>query len=139
MAMSREERRLRNKARRASLPEEERRRIYREQSARYRAEKPEIVKAANKRWKDKNPGSVKAEHVWRRYGLSMPEYEELISKPCALCGDPSRCVDHCHETGRVRAGLCYRCNMGLGYFGDDPERLRAAADYLASFTLSDVA
>ncbi len=39
-------------------------------------------------------------------------------------------VDHNHETGVVRGLLCCDCNLSIGKLGDDPARLRAAADYL---------
>lgn len=54
---------------------------------------------------------------------------------CFLCPrilDSARsgCLDHDHKTGRIRGLLCKRCNSGLGYFDDDPERMIRAAKYV---------
>lgn len=54
---------------------------------------------------------------------------------CAICGRyPSKnralAEDHDHEDGFIRGLLCLKCNVGLGYFGDDALRLRRAAEYL---------
>jgi hypothetical protein len=42
-------------------------------------------------------------------------------------------VDHCHETGQVRALLCHACNTSLGKMKDSPELLRRAADYIERY------
>ena len=71
----------------------------------------------------------------RKYGLSEPEFQALVSRSggrCGICGaEAALCVDHCHETSRVRGLLCLHCNLGLGHFRDDPERMQAAIAYLA--------
>ena len=72
------------------------------------------------------------------YGLTPEEVVVLYSCPaCADCGRPwgtSRdtqpVIDHDHRMGAVRGMTCGACNLGLGHFGDDPDRLQAAARYL---------
>jgi hypothetical protein len=39
-------------------------------------------------------------------------------------------LDHCHTTKTFRGWLCHKCNMGLGNFGDNIDRLKRAMDYL---------
>lgn len=82
------------------------------------------------RWKDSNRKS--------KYGIPHGTYAELLAQQgggCAICGTPEQAgkslhVDHDHKTSRVRGLLCDLCNRGIGYFADDPTRLRAAAEYL---------
>ena len=72
-----------------------------------------------------------------KYGITMEEFEVMKAEQdgvCAICGTKGKkelSVDHDHETGMVRGLLCSGgCNPGLGYFKDNPELLRAAAEYL---------
>lgn len=100
-----------------------------------------------------------ANRAWLRrfyYGLSVEEHEVLLAAQghvCAICKRPETeksphggkvgplQIDHDHRCcpGRQRCGkcvrglLCGRCNKALGLFQDDPERVQAAADYLASY------
>ena len=79
----------------------------------------------------------------RLYKLTVPEYEAMLKNQkdrCAICGDKpnpngvraaSRLhVDHDHLSGKTRALLCSRCNTAVGLMLDDPDRLRAAAEYI---------
>jgi len=80
-----------------------------------------------------------------KYKLPHGWWEETYRKQggvCALCAAPFRgwgrgdrrlMVDHDHETGGVRGLLCGDCNTAIGRFGDDPVRLRAAAEYIERF------
>ena len=71
----------------------------------------------------------------KRYGVTREQYDELVASGCAICGTrkPGKKgfhVDHCHSGGQVRGVLCHGCNVGLGMFQDNPERLLRAAEYL---------
>jgi len=73
----------------------------------------------------------------RKYGISAEEFDHLYSLQlgrCAICALPlseTRVhVDHDHCDNMVRGLLCNLCNPGLGYFGDDPDRLERAAAYI---------
>lgn len=82
----------------------------------------------------------RASHL-KKFGLTVERYDELLRSQngvCAICGSDTPftpkngafIVDHDHETGEVRGLLCSRCNRGIGYLGDDPQRLTRALDYL---------
>jgi recombination endonuclease VII len=74
----------------------------------------------------------------RKYGLTQEQYDQLLASQagrCAACGtdEPGAkgwCIDHCHKSGRVRALLCSRCNVILGWVDEDPAVLRSLADWL---------
>lgn len=80
----------------------------------------------------------------RTKGITLEEFEQMLAEQggrCAICrtdvaGGPTQDAafhaDHCHVSNRFRGVLCRGCNTGLGAFGDDPDRLIAAAAYLIS-------
>jgi hypothetical protein len=71
-----------------------------------------------------------------KYGLTAEAYQQLeaaAAGACQICTTPfgrTPVIDHCHATNKVRGLLCSRCNVGLGNFKDDPERLQRALAYL---------
>jgi len=101
-------------------------------------------RAMSARWRERAP------HYMRLYlyGLTPEEYDAMMAAQdsrCAICGsaewpgkDGKPNVDHCAKTvfpGEpkrkfVRGILCGNCNNGLGMFDHDPDRLRAAAEYM---------
>jgi protein-arginine kinase activator protein McsA len=96
------------------------------------------------RKKSEDPDYLRRTHLRDYYGWSLESFSEVLNAQdhkCACCGtnDPGPGgmwhVDHRHDFSRKdakgrRALLCHHCNVGLGHFRDDPERLRGAAEYL---------
>lgn len=71
-----------------------------------------------------------------KYNVTQEQYDALLSKQngsCAICNkttDYFLCVDHRHDTGKVRGLLCRSCNKAIGQLGDTPEALFKAYLYL---------
>lgn len=59
----------------------------------------------------------------------LPTIEEILGSATGT-GAKNFATDHDHKTGKVRAILCRKCNLGLGCFVDNPEIMRSAAAYL---------
>lgn len=102
---------------------------------------------SHRQWQKRNPTgqarSCRRAALKRCYGLTAEQYKAMLLTQkglCAICGEPEiailkgkllcLAVDHNHKTNQVRALLCKRCNTGLGYFRENPLRLRKAAAYL---------
>lgn len=75
----------------------------------------------------------------KKYGISIEEYDRMVESQkglCKICNsfEPNRkgrlCVDHDHDTGKIRGLLCDKCNRAMGLFGDSQENLQKAIEYL---------
>lgn len=133
-AVAGEELRARERERIAAMPEEGRQRR----------------REMNRDWYRRNPRSPEknAEMHYRfRFAMTPEQRAKMIEDQqglCYLCAEPlpddPRKVhtDHDHSCcrGKRSCGTCVRgiacdpCNRGVGYFADDPDRMRRVADNL---------
>lgn len=113
-----------------------------------RQRKPEVRERARLRHLERNKTEsfrdwMNAWHLKRKFGITLDQYKSLNKAQegrCAICGGLNvagrrLAVDHCHRSGKIRGLLCYKCNVGLGSFDDDLERLLLAALYLEKHRL----
>jgi hypothetical protein len=124
-----------------------------------RARRAEWKRDRRRKDPDAESRRVRRDNLQRAYGISVDDYDALRAAQvyrCAICqrhedelpvvssgrprldGSPpatavTLVVDHCHRGGGNRALLCQGCNIGLGGFEDEPERLESAAAYLRRF------
>jgi len=73
------------------------------------------------------------------YYIGMGDIEKLIGpkpKVCSVClGARSLrlVVDHDHKTDEIRGWLCDKCNLALGYLGDDADTINRLAKYMEKY------
>ena len=81
----------------------------------------------------------------KSYGITYDDYNKMFIEQngcCAICDThitdinhkhkKHLCIDHNHETGKVRGLLCDSCNRGIGLLKDNYKILIKAANYLKS-------
>ena len=107
----------------------------------------ELTQECGRRLRDKYRDKCRNKKLKDTYGITLEEYDRLHANQrglCAICGEPETAsykyqgsvviqrlaVDHNHDTGEIRGLLCGRCNAGIGFFLDNSEKMRAAAEYL---------
>ncbi len=126
--------------------------INNQQSSGYHPSCKECVREYSREYREKNEELIKERERKRRksskflsyqlnylYGITIQEYDSMYIEQggcCAICGIHQSklkrrlCVDHCHESNKIRGLLCINCNKGLGHFYDDLTFLHNAILYL---------
>ena len=114
---------------------------------RYYAKNRERIQAQKKAYREANPDVYRNRHIKSRYGITLDQWEQMFEaqeRKCKICGtmdEKQWATDHDHSCcpgaktcgDCLRGILCHPCNLGIGTLGDDPERLRAAAEYLEEY------
>lgn len=109
--------------------------------------KRQRIRDAGARWRERNPDADADKTLRRKYGITLAQYDEMFEAQggvCALCkkgettkrrkkgdGRERLAVDHCHDTGRVRGLLCFKCNTAIGSLGDTEEDALRVVKYLS--------
>lgn len=89
----------------------------------------------------KDPDNRRRRKLRTKYNLTLECYNEMLKAQegkCKICGTTETrnkkfdflVVDHCHKSNKVRGLLCDYCNVALGRFEDDIERVKKAVKYL---------
>lgn len=118
----------------------------RENSRKWALDNPEKKKEANKNYRTKNKERYKIKQYenkmkirWNKFGFTSDDYNYMFDQQhgrCAICGKHQSeftnrfHIDHNHKTDRIRGLLCFRCNVGIGFFNDDIDNLKKAIAYL---------
>jgi len=103
-----------------------------------------------KKYRERNKDKVKDSQLMSVYGITLAERDSMFEEQdgeCAICkremvrdrgpAENHCCIDHDHDSGKVRGLLCLKCNTGIGMLKDNPKVLRAAADYLEEHQCSE--
>ena len=102
-------------------------------------------KICTNKWQKENPEYGQRWFFQKKYGITIDQFQQMLltqNGVCACCNLPewrtdkrtgklrALCVDHDHETGRVRALLCDDCNVAVGRIKEEPSRAMLLYKYL---------
>ena len=96
------------------------------------------VNAYHREQRKEKPHQEKNRRLKYRFDITLQDYNTMLQgqdNRCRICDiifydTTVACVDHCHDTGKVRGLLCSPCNKGLGHFKDSVDNMGKAIDYL---------
>ena len=115
---------------------------YRERYKKYYGKYRQEIRERVKKQRAEDNTMYRNQWLRQKYGITVDDYNAMYEKQlgmCQICGVHSSelskplHVDHCHETGLVRALLCTRCNAGIGQFLENTETMLSAIEYLKIF------
>ena len=75
----------------------------------------------------------------KQFGINEEKYNKMVEKVnnrCEICGKHTKelkkslCIDHDHNTGKIRGLLCSDCNVAIGRFKDNINSIKNAIKYL---------
>ena len=78
-----------------------------------------------KEWRINNKDRVKNSKLYSVFKITLDDYNKILenqNNKCLICDKLFNeegkylCVDHCHNTGKIRGLLCSKCNGSLGWF-----------------------
>ena len=108
--------------------------------------RPEVKAKEKEAEKQRYLGNTPVENQRRRlssYGMGAADYDQLLAYQGGVCAGCGRkpdylggsklarlCIDHDHNTGKVRGLLCFDCNLALGLMRDKLEIINNLAAYL---------
>lgn len=112
--------------------------------------------AYQRAYRAENAEKIRRRNLMRMYGITPEEFDAMRAAQdyrCAVCERtedeipantsgrkpkdgrpvavaPKLALDHCHAEHGNRKLICQRCNILIGFGGDNPALFRAAAQYL---------
>jgi|ERR1035441_296639 hypothetical protein len=101
-----------------------------------------LEKKKRRYWPDREKN--RENRLIEKYNITVDQHRQMFisqNGKCAIChkrfiDKKDIRTDHNHITNQVRQLLCNGCNTGLGYFRENPQALRNAADYLENWNVN---
>lgn len=114
---------------------------YRVKEKDYRDKNRKAISARGKKYYSENRVKIRADQRDYRYGLAPGDFNGLFAEQrglCAICkevpgGKNGPCVDHDHESGKIRAILCSNCNTSIGLLKESSVLAQQVASYLKQY------